>query len=176
VTKVRAWKGVGQKCNPRVTFTLPGMQMSVREWTHTLQSGFPLWELKSLWNFEFSKSNLKGQNSLDWKLLYTIGKPLICRCLKWAHMIHLIIYNTSYFLKKGMESKCQFDSRPLKVKNHPELHVCRRCATYFWKTLDKGYNFALKLTSIEGLHTKLLVSKLMGVLILGISRLPTWES
>jgi len=32
-------------------------------------------------------------------------------------MIHLIIYNTSYGRKKGQESKCQFDSRPLEVGN-----------------------------------------------------------
>jgi hypothetical protein len=32
-------------------------------------------------------------------------------------------------------------------------------ATYHWKALDEGYNFALKLTSIRGLHTKLWASK-----------------
>jgi hypothetical protein len=37
---------------------------------------------------------------------------------------------------------------------------------------DKGYNFALDLTSIEGLHTKLWDSKVTGIPILGISRLP----
>jgi hypothetical protein len=31
VTKVRAWKGVGRECNPKVTFTFPRVQESVRE-------------------------------------------------------------------------------------------------------------------------------------------------
>jgi hypothetical protein len=36
---------------------------------------------------------------------------------------------------------------------------------------EKGYNFALDLTSIEGLHTKLWDSKVAGIPILRISRL-----
>jgi hypothetical protein len=40
-------------------------------------------------------------------------------------------------------SKCQFDFRPLKIKNRLEIHACRWHATYIWKALDKGYNFAL---------------------------------
>jgi hypothetical protein len=35
-------------------------------------------------------------------------------------MIYLSTYNTSYGQKKGWESKCQFDSQPLKVKNRPK--------------------------------------------------------
>jgi hypothetical protein len=31
ITKVRAWKGAGQKCNPKITFTLLGLQENVRE-------------------------------------------------------------------------------------------------------------------------------------------------
>ncbi len=45
-------------------------------------------------------------------------------------------------------------------------------ATYRWKALNKGYNFALHLTSIKGLHTKLWTSKVAGILILGILGLP----
>jgi len=30
-TKVKAWKGVGRKCNPRVTFKFPRVRESVRE-------------------------------------------------------------------------------------------------------------------------------------------------
>jgi hypothetical protein len=67
--------------------------------------------------------------------------------------------DTSYGQKKGQESKCQFDSWPIKVKKHPELHMCGRLATYCWKALDKGYNFFLQLTSIKGLHKTLCVSK-----------------
>jgi hypothetical protein len=46
------------------------------------------------------------------------------------------------------------------------------CATYHWKALNEGYNFALDIISIGGLHTKLWVSKVVGVLVLGILGLP----
>ncbi len=50
--------------------------------------------------------------------------------------------------------------------------MCRWRATYYWKALDKGYNFALDLISIRGLNTKLWGPKVMGVPTLGISGLP----
>jgi hypothetical protein len=74
--------------------------------------------------------------------------------------------------KKGRESNWQFNSRPLKVKNWPDLLACRWCATYRWKTLDKGYNFSLDLISIRGLHMKLWAPKVAGVPTLAISGLP----
>jgi hypothetical protein len=116
-------------------------------------------ELESLWNLEFSESNLKNQNSLDWKFSYTIGKFLKCKCLKWVCMTHLSTYKTSYGWKKGQKSKCQFDSQPLKVKNRLKLHACRWRATYRWEEFDQGYNFAIDFISIEGLHKKLWASK-----------------
>jgi hypothetical protein len=62
-------------------------------------------------------------------------------------------------------------ARPLKVGNRPYSLACRWHAIYHWKAFDKGYNLALDLISIEGLHTKLWVSKVAGVAILGISKL-----
>jgi len=47
---------------------------------------------------------------------------------------------------------------------------------YHWKYFDEGYNFALDLTSIEGLHKKLWPFKVLKIPILGILRFPTWES
>jgi len=152
------------------------VQESVKEWAHTLPNGLPFWESESLCSPEFSKSNLKGQNSLDSRLPYIIRIYLKCRCIKWACMIHLSTYNTSYGWKKGQESKCQFESKPLKVNNHPKLLVCRCCATYHWKALNKGYNFALKHNSIKCLHKKLWASKQARIPNLRISGLPTWES
>jgi len=46
-------------------------------------------------------------------------------------------------------------------------------ATYRWKALDKGYNFALNLISIEGLHAKLWAPKVAEVPVV---KSPTWES
>jgi len=50
--------------------------------------------------------------------------------------------------------------------------MCRLHATYRWRALDKGYNFASDLTSIGGLHEKLWASKVVGVPILRILGLP----
>jgi hypothetical protein len=109
---------------------------------------------------------------MDWRVRYIIEKLLKCRCLKWAYMIHLDTSNTSYGQKKGQESNWQFDFWPLKVRNQPDFIVCRWFATYFWKALDEGYNFALHLIPIRGLHTKLWGPKPTRVPTLGISKLP----
>jgi hypothetical protein len=44
------------------------------------------------------------------------------------------------------------------------------------KNFNEGYNFALNLISIGGLHKELWAFKLVKVLILGILKLPIWES
>jgi hypothetical protein len=64
------------------------------------------------------------------------------------------------------------DSRPLKVWNRPDLLGCKRRATYRWKALDKGYNFALDHIAIVGLQKKLCALKVVKVLTGGISGLP----
>jgi hypothetical protein len=105
-------------------------------------------------------------------VLYIIGKLLELRCLKWARITHLDIYNTSYGQKKSRESNCQFDSRPQKVRNRPNLLGCRGRAIYCWKVLDENYNFASNCIPIQGLITKLWGSKVVGVPFGSISGLP----
>jgi hypothetical protein len=80
---------------------LPGVWESAREWTPTLPSELPLWELESWWIPEFLESDCKSQNPLNWYVPYIIEKILECKCLKWARMTHLNISNTSYGQKKG---------------------------------------------------------------------------
>jgi hypothetical protein len=87
-------------------------------------------------------------------VFYTIGNILKRRCLKWACMIHLSTYNTSYGRNKGQKSKCQLDSQPLKVKNRLDLGAYKGACHISLETFDKGYNFALNLTLIGGLHKK----------------------
>jgi hypothetical protein len=123
----------------------------------------PKWTSKSL------ERNCRGQNSSSWWVLYNIKKLLKRRCLKWAHISHLDIWNTSYGQKKGRESKWQFDSRPLKVRNQPDFLVCRRHATYSWKAIDEGYNFSLYFIAITSLHAKLCASKVARIPIVRIS-------
>jgi hypothetical protein len=124
------------------------------------------------WSPKSSKRNCRGQNLMHWKVIYIIGKLSKRRCLKWALITHLDIWNTSYGQKKGQESNWQFDSRSLKVMNQPDFLACRWCATYCWTPLEQGYNFALDLIAIGGLHAKLCTPKITGVPVVGILGLP----
>jgi hypothetical protein len=106
------------------------------------------------------KSNFRGgQNSMACAVFYIIEKLLERKCLKWACIAHLDIWNTSYGQKKGRESNWQFDSRPEKVKNRPDLLSYKWRATYRWKFLDESYNFVLDHTLIRGLLAKLWAPK-----------------
>jgi len=131
-------------------------------------------------NCQFDSRALKVGNCLD--LLgaggvpHIVGKILELGCLKLAHMTHLGTSNTSYGQKKGQKSNYQFDSRTLKVRNLLDLLAYRWHATCRWKTINKGYNFSSDLISIGGLNKKLWASKVVGVPILRILGLPTWES
>jgi hypothetical protein len=69
--------------------------------------------------------------------------------------------------KEGPGVKLPVWLRPEKIKNRPNLLVCRQRMTYSWKALNKGYNFASNCISIQGLLAKLWSSKIMGV--------PTWS-
>jgi hypothetical protein len=109
---------------------------------------------------------------MAWEVFHTIGNLLKPKCLKWACITHLDIWNTGYGQKKGRESNWQFDSRSLKVENHLNFLACKWRATYHWKTLDKRYNFVSNLISIGGLHTKLWGPKVVGIPTLAISELP----
>jgi len=92
---------------------------------------------------------------MDCGVLYINGKILKRRCLKWARIAHSDICNTSYGQKKGRELNCQFDSRPLKVKNRPLPDVRFESATWRRKALDESYNFSSDRIAIRGLLAKL---------------------
>ncbi len=154
-TKARAYKGASQEWNLGATFHAPRSLGKCEGMNPTFPSELPLWELEFQWTPKFSKGYYKGQNSLDWRVIYIIGNLFELRCLKWARMTHLGISNICYGQKKGCESNCQFDYRWLKIRNRPDFLTCRCRAKYHWKNLDESYNFALDLTWIGGLHTKL---------------------
>jgi hypothetical protein len=50
--------------------------------------------------------------------------------------------------------------------------VCKQRATYRWKALNEGYNFAIDCIAIGGLHKKLCTLKVIGVPPDAISGLP----
>jgi len=167
-TKARVCKVAKQEGSSRV-------KESVKEWTLTLPKKLPLCELESQWTPECSESDYKGQNPMARGVFYTIGKVLIRKCLKWACMTYLDIWNTSYGQKKGREWNWQFDSRPLKLKNWFDFLVCKWRVGGAWhtikKALDEGYNFIWDLISIGGLHTKLWgpkVARISTLVILGL--------
>ncbi len=91
LAKVRA-KSEAQESH----FILPGMQKSVKEWALTLPNELPHWELDSRWTPKFSEADCRGQNSLDWKVLYIIRKLLERRCLNefawsiWVFKIYVM--------------------------------------------------------------------------------------
>jgi hypothetical protein len=118
---------------------------------HTFEMG--IWECFG--TPEILEFDCRSQNTLNWGVLYIIGKLSTCRCRKWARMSHLDIYSTSYGKKKGWESNWQFDSRPLKVKNRLDPDACRWSATHRWKALNESYNFASDLVPIDGLSKEL---------------------
>jgi hypothetical protein len=93
--------------------------------THTPKSG----KMESFGTSENSKDDLRGQMSSPCCILYINEKVLKRRCPKWPRIGHLDICSPSYGQKKGRESNCQFDSRPLKVENRPLPDVALRSAT-----------------------------------------------
>jgi hypothetical protein len=89
VTKAKACKGEAKREAQESPLMFPGVQESVREWTLTLPSGLPLWELESQWTPKSLENDFRSQNPLDWGFPYIIGKFLELKCLKWACMTHL---------------------------------------------------------------------------------------
>jgi hypothetical protein len=105
--------------------------------------------------------------------LYIIGKLLERRCLKlliWTSETQVTAKRRAG--SQNRESDCQFDSRPEKVGNRPDLLGCRQRATYHWKALNESYNFALDCVAIRGLLAKVCGFKVAGVLAGAVSGLP----
>jgi len=123
-----------------------GCKVASQEEAHECKQ-LPLWEMEFQWTPKTSKNNFRGQNSISCGIIYIIENLLERRCLKWARISHLDIWNTSYGQKKGRESNCQFDFWLEKIGNQPDLLVCRQGATYHWKAFDESYNFASNRTS-----------------------------
>ncbi|CAM6039961.1 unnamed protein product [Sphagnum compactum] len=85
------------------------------------------------------------------------------RYRKWPRIGHSDICSPSYGQKKGRDSNCQFDSRPLKVGNRPLPDVRIESATRRWKALDESYNFHSGLVLIRVRSEELWLFKVPGV-------------
>ncbi len=148
----------------------------MKEWTLTLPSELPLWELDSQWTFKSWEGNCKGQNSLDWNVPYTIENLLERRCLKWPLVTHLGTWNISYGQKKGRDWNCQFDSRPLKVRNRPGfLFFQMTCYTPLQRSWQ-GLQLCFRPHLNRRFTHRIMGLQNCGSLNLGNFRTPTWES
>jgi hypothetical protein len=167
VTKIRGCKVTGQEGDPKVTSHALESAKSVREWTLTLPSELPLWELESQMESQIFRVRLQGLKPSIGRVIYIIGKLMKHKCLKWAHITHLDIWNTSYDQKKGRES-----NQLLKVGNRLNSVAFKQHATYRCKALDEGYNFTSNLVVIGSLHIKLWGPKVARISTVGISKFP----
>jgi hypothetical protein len=145
----------------------PTLGLSVRMQLALLKVG----KMESSGTSKNSELDLRGQISLHWSVLGFIWKVLKCRRQKWPRMSHLDICSPSYGQKKGRESNCQFDSRPLKVGNRPFPDVAWKNATRCWKVLEESYNFGLDLIPIRVRGEELWASKVPGLQLRIVSRL-----
>ncbi len=126
---------------------------------HTPENG----KLESSETPKNSELDCRAQISSHLSDLGVIGKVLKCRCPKWPRMNHLDIHSPSYGRKKGRESKWQFDSRPLKVRNRPVPDVRSGSTTWRCKALFEGYKFGSDLVPIGGWGEELQSPKVPGV-------------
>jgi hypothetical protein len=110
-------------------------------------------------DFQFFRGQLQGSKFIRLKSSSYHWKALGTKMSKMGLHDQFRYLNISYGQKKGQELNCQFDSRPLKVRNRLDLLVCKWHATYHWKSPDEGSNFVSNFTSIGRMHKKLWVSK-----------------
>jgi hypothetical protein len=148
----------------------------MKEWTFTLPRQLQLWEMESRWTPETSESNCRGQNPMACGVLYIIGKFLERRCLKWARIAHLDIWNTSYGQKKGRESNCQFDSWPQKSREltrftwlHGACHIPLKRSQRELQLCFRPHHDLRFARKVMGLQSR-------GSPIWGDFGTPTWES
>jgi hypothetical protein len=120
-------------------------------------------DLESSGTPECSELDSKAQNTSHWGVLSVIGKLLKRRYRKWPRIGHLNICSPSYGKKKGRESNCQFDSRPLKVRNQPLSDLLIESAIRRWKDLDEGYKFGSDLVAIRLRSPELWAPKVPGL-------------
>jgi hypothetical protein len=120
-------------------------------------------DLESSRTPECSELDSKAQNTSHWGVLGVIEKFLKRRYRKWPRIDHLDICSPSYGQKKGRESNCQFDTRPLKVKNRPLPDLRIESAIRRWKDLDEEYKFCSDLVAIGLWNRELWAPKVPGL-------------
>jgi hypothetical protein len=75
-TKVRGCKVAGQKKDSRITSHAPKSAKSVKEWTFTLPSGLPCWELDSQMDSQIFRAWLQGSKPIAFKSYFYHWKAI----------------------------------------------------------------------------------------------------
>jgi hypothetical protein len=113
---------VQAKCEGQEShFMLPRVWENVREWTFTLPSELSSLERGVPMESRIFKKRLQGSKPIRFKSFLYYWKALERRCLKWARMAHLDIWNTSYCQKKGRKSNCQIWLPTTKSQELPQF-------------------------------------------------------
>jgi hypothetical protein len=161
----------------KISFLIMGLSVATPLWPSVgvKPNTSKVEDLESSGTPECLEFDSKAQNTSHWGVFGVIGKVLKRRYRKWPHIGHLDICNPSYGQKKGRESNCQFDSRPLKVENRPLPDLRIESAIRRWKDLDEGYKFGFDLVAIRLRSWELWASKVPGQFRDNFGT-PTWES
>jgi hypothetical protein len=171
-TKARVYKVVGQEGSLRVASHAPrsakeceGMNSHTPKWTSILRVGVPMDSQIFRRRFQGSKPIRLKSFLYHWKAIETkmfnmgLHHP-------FGHLKHKL------WPKERPRVKLVVWFPTTKSRELTRFLACRWHATYHWKALGEGYNFALDLISIEGLQRKLWAPKVAKAPSLGISGLP----
>ncbi len=113
---------------------------------------------------------------MNWKVFYIIIKFLECKCLKWAHMIHLGFLKHKLWPKEGLGVKLSIWLRTIKSQESPWC----ACAQVACHILLEIFLWGLQLCFRPHLNWRF-ARKVMGLqsrrrFNFWNFRTPTWES
>jgi hypothetical protein len=139
----------------RETHLTPGSVGECERMNSHIPKATSTWGVGVMWTTKSLGNNCRDQNPLDWRVFYIIEKLLKCKCLKWAHITHLDIWNIKLWPKERSGVKLTVWLSTTKSEKSTRFPYVQVACDILLKALEKGYNFSLNLISIEGLHTKL---------------------
>jgi hypothetical protein len=138
-------------------------QECVRKWTSTPPNELPFWKLESWWIFEFLKSNYRGQNPLNWGVIYVIKKILEHGCLKWARITHLGYLKHKLWPKEGLGVKLPIWLSTTKSWESPQFPYMQVACHIPWESSQQGLQLCLNLTNPKLHLNRRSAHKVMGL-------------
>ncbi len=154
---------------------LPGVQRvwgnepSHSQMNSHVGSWSPKWTLKSL------ERDCTGQNPSLRKFLYIIENLLKLRCLKWARIAHLNIWNTNYGQKKGRESNWQIWLPTTKSWESTWFPCVQPTCNILLKSSWQGLQLCFRPYCNQRFAHKVMRPQSWGSPICGNFETPTWD-